>query len=75
MEEERNEQYMTMQYDKETVFEFARWIELNIGGWVEIDYKYSTKIGKVLVRECTEEEIADLTEYEKGLVHLVKGDD
>lgn len=70
----REEQYRTMQYDKGIMFELANWIELNVGGWVEIDYKYTKKIGNIIVRECTEDEIELLIEYEKGLSHLVRGE-
>ena len=73
--EEGEEQYMTMQYGKDVIFKFAEWIEKNVGGWVEIDYKYATKVGKVIVRECTEEEIDILINYEIGLTHLVKDDE
>ncbi len=74
MEEEREESYMTKLYDKDVIFPFIVWIEENVGGWTEMKYKYKTKLGQVLVRECTDDEIEVLRDKEATMADLVKGD-
>ena len=65
---EREEQYETMEYSKDLVWDFARWLDLNVQTYYEIVWSKINKVGKIRVYELTVDELKAVDDYEQGVV-------
>ena len=61
--------YKFGKYPKDTVWDIARWLDLHIPTFYEVEFKIS-KEGTITVYELTEEQSDEVNEFELGLQHL-----